>query len=39
VSDWYETTDGKTMGMHTRTVIGGLWMPMLLVMVGAGLKD
>jgi hypothetical protein len=39
VSDWYETTDGKTMGMHTRTVIGGLWMPMLLEKVGAGLKD
>lgn len=38
LSDWYETTDGKTMGMHTRTVIGGIWMPMLLDRVGEGLK-
>ncbi|HYD00823.1 MAG TPA: DUF1793 domain-containing protein, partial [Phycisphaerales bacterium] len=30
LSDWYETTNGKTMGMHTRTVVGGLWMPLLL---------
>lgn len=30
LSDWYETTDGKTMGMHSRTVVGGLWMPMLM---------
>ncbi|HZW07735.1 MAG TPA: DUF4965 domain-containing protein [Phycisphaerales bacterium] len=30
LSDWYETTTGRTMGMHTRTVVGGLWMPLLL---------
>jgi len=30
LSDWYETTNGKTMGMHTRTVVGGLWMPLLI---------
>lgn len=38
MSDWYETTDGKTMGMHTRTVVGGIWMPMLMDKLGVGLK-
>lgn len=38
MSDWYETTDGKTMGMHTRTVVGGIWMPMLMSKLGVGLK-
>lgn len=38
VSDWYETTNGKTMGMHTRTVVGGVWMPMLMEKMGVGLK-
>ncbi len=36
LSDWYETTDGVTRGMHTRTVVGGLWMPLLLEKMGAG---
>lgn len=30
LSDWYETTDGKTQGMYARTVVGGLWMPLLI---------
>jgi hypothetical protein len=30
LSDWYETTSGRTMGMHTRTVVGGVWMPLLI---------
>jgi hypothetical protein len=38
LTDWYETTDGKTMGMHTRTVVGGFWMPLMLEKMGAGLK-
>lgn len=38
LSDWYETTDGKTMGMHTRTVVGGMWMPLLMEKMGVGLK-
>jgi hypothetical protein len=38
LTDWYETTDGKTQGMHTRTVVGGIWMPLLLEKLGAGLK-
>ncbi len=38
LTDWYETTDGRTMGMHTRTVVGGIWMPLLLDRVGAGLN-
>lgn len=38
VSDWYETTDGTTMGMHTRTVVGGIWMPLLMEKLGVGLK-
>jgi hypothetical protein len=38
LSDWYETTDGKTMGMHARTVVGGMWMPLLLKKMGNGLK-
>ncbi len=38
LSDWYETTDGRTMGMHSRTVVGGLWMPLLMEKMGVGLK-
>ncbi|GMV24713.1 MAG: hypothetical protein AMXMBFR58_07440 [Phycisphaerae bacterium] len=38
LSDWYETTDGRTMGMHTRTVVGGLWMPLLMEKMGVGLR-
>ncbi len=38
LSDWYETTDGKTKGMHTRTVVGGIWMPLLMEKMGVGLK-
>jgi hypothetical protein len=38
LSDWYETMDGKTMGMHTRTVVGGVWMPLLMEKLGAGLR-
>jgi len=38
MSDWYETTDGKTQGMHTRTVVGGIWMPLLMEKMGKGLK-
>jgi len=30
LSDWYQTTDGKTMGMHTRSVVGGVYARMLL---------
>ncbi|MFO0836783.1 MAG: DUF4965 domain-containing protein [Phycisphaerales bacterium] len=28
-TDWYRTTDARTMGMHTRSVIGGIYAPML----------
>lgn len=28
-SDWYDTQDGRTMGMHTRTVIGGIFVRMI----------
>jgi Glutaminase A six helical-hairpin domain/Domain of unknown function (DUF5127)/Domain of unknown function (DUF4964) len=36
LSDWYETTDGRTQGMHSRTVVGGIWMPLLMHKLGAG---
>jgi hypothetical protein len=36
LSDWYETTDGRTKGMHSRTVVGGAWMPLLMHKLGAG---
>jgi hypothetical protein len=29
LSDWYQTTSGKDMGMHARSVVGGLWARML----------
>lgn len=29
-SDWYETVGGETRGMHTRTVIGGVFAPVLM---------
>jgi hypothetical protein len=32
-TDWYNTTDGKTRGMYARSVVGGLYAP-LLVEVG-----
>ncbi|MBM4113087.1 MAG: DUF4965 domain-containing protein, partial [Phycisphaerae bacterium] len=38
LSDWYETGDGKTRGMHTRTVVGGAWMPLLMDKLGVGLR-
>ncbi|MFZ4574467.1 MAG: glutaminase domain-containing protein, partial [Phycisphaerales bacterium] len=38
LTDWYETTDGKTMGMYARTVVGGIWMPLMMEKMGAGLK-
>lgn len=34
LSDWYETTDGTSMGMHARTVVGGVWMPLLMDKMG-----
>lgn len=39
LSDWYETTNGRTMGMHTRTVVGGLWMPLLIEKMSQSSKD
>ncbi|MEI7658432.1 MAG: DUF4965 domain-containing protein [Phycisphaerae bacterium] len=30
LSDWYRTTDGRSMGMHSRSVVGGLWARQLL---------
>lgn len=38
LTDWYETTDGRTMGMHSRPVVGGIWMPLLMDKLGAGLR-
>jgi len=38
LSDWYETADGTTRGMHTRTVVGGAWMPLLMDRLGVGLQ-
>jgi hypothetical protein len=38
LTDWYETTDGRTRGMYARTVVGGIWMPLLLRKIGAGLN-
>ncbi len=38
LTDWYETTDGKSMGFQARTVVGGIWMPLLMEKMGAGLK-
>ncbi len=28
-SDWYDTKDARTMGMHTRTVIGGIFVRLI----------
>ena len=36
LTDWYETETGETRGMHTRTVVGGVWMPLLLKKLGVG---
>jgi hypothetical protein len=30
LSDWYRTTDGRSMGMHSRSVVGGLWARQLV---------
>jgi len=38
LSDWYETGDGVTRGMYARTVVGGVWMPMLMHRLGCGLR-
>lgn len=38
LTDWYETGNGETRGMHARTVVGGIWMPLLMEKMGAGLK-
>lgn len=38
LSDWYETTDGTTKGMYARTVVGGIWMPLLMDKLGTGLR-
>ena len=38
MSDWFETTDGRTKGMHSRTVVGGVWMPLLMAKLGVGWK-
>jgi len=29
ISDWYETGTGKVVGFRARSVVGGLWMPIL----------
>lgn len=39
MSDWYETTDGTTKGMYARTVVGGLWMPLLMEKLGIGWRE
>jgi len=39
LTDWYETRDGTTKGMYARTVVGGLWMPLLLKTLGAPLTE
>ncbi len=39
LSDWYETTDGKTRGMYARTVVGGVWMPLLMSKLGVQLDS
>jgi hypothetical protein len=36
LTDWYETENGETRGMYTRTVVGGIWMPMLMKKMNAG---
>lgn len=30
LTDWYMTTDAKTRGMHSRSVVGGLYAPLLV---------
>jgi Domain of unknown function (DUF1793) len=30
LTDWYQTTDARTMGMHSRSVVGGLWARQLM---------
>ena len=30
LTDWYQTTDARTMGMHSRSVVGGIWARQLL---------
>lgn len=38
LSDWYDTEHGRTMGMHTRTVVGGIWMPLLMEKMKRGMR-
>lgn len=38
LTDWYQTTGGEQVGFQARTVVGGIWMPLLMEKLGVGLK-
>lgn len=38
LTDWYQTTGGEQVGFQARTVVGGIWMPLLMERMGVGLK-